>query len=111
MPSPRHPPGFYGAADTRRALNLSAAVGELKPIGDLPTGVARETFGQQSEEVDFRPSLLTAALLLALHRPADRLRAARRCCGCAPARCAARHRCWLGVVLARRRRRGPTTPS
>ena len=43
MPSPRHPPGFYGAADARRALNLSAAVTELKPIGDLPAGVARAT--------------------------------------------------------------------
>src|SRR6185436_13113456 len=66
MPSPRHPPGFYGAADAKRALNLSAAVGELKPIGDLPEGVARETFGHKSEEVDFRPPLLTAAFLLAL---------------------------------------------
>jgi hypothetical protein len=66
MPSPRHPPGFYGAADTKRALNLSAAVGELKPIGDLPEGMARETFGHKSEEVDFRPPLLTAAFLLAL---------------------------------------------
>jgi hypothetical protein len=66
MPSPRHPPGFYGAADTRRALNLSAAIGELKPIGDLPESVARETFGQKSEEIDFRPPLLTAGFLLAL---------------------------------------------
>src|SRR6185295_11754981 len=66
MPSPRHPPGFYGAADTKRALNLSAAIGELKPIGDLPEGMARETFGQKSEEMDFRPPLLTAAFLLAL---------------------------------------------
>ena len=66
MPSPRHPPGFYGVADTRRALNLSAAITELKPIGDLPEGVARETFGHKSAEVDFRPPLLTAAFLLAL---------------------------------------------
>jgi hypothetical protein len=64
-PSPRHPPGFYGTADTRRALNLSSAVTELNPIGDLPAGVARETFAK-SAEVDIRPPLLTAAFLLVL---------------------------------------------
>jgi hypothetical protein len=65
MPSPRHPPGFYGGADARRALNLSSAIAELKPIGDLPAGVARETFAN-SNELDFRPPLLTTAFLLAL---------------------------------------------
>src|SRR5882762_10300126 len=53
MPSPRHPPGFYGAADSRRALNLSSAIGELKPIGELPDAVTRETFAK-SAEVDIR---------------------------------------------------------
>ncbi|HEV8680397.1 MAG TPA: DUF4159 domain-containing protein, partial [Stellaceae bacterium] len=66
MPSPRHPPGFYGTADARRALNLSAAIRELKPIGELPAAAARETFERKSSEVDFRPPLLTAAFLLAL---------------------------------------------
>lgn len=66
MPSPRHPPGFYGAADSRRALNLSGAVTELKPIGALPDGVARETFERSGAEVDLRPPLLTAAFLLLL---------------------------------------------
>jgi uncharacterized protein DUF4159/aerotolerance regulator-like protein len=65
MPSPRHPPGFYGSSDARRALNLSAAIPELKPIGDLPAGVAREGFAK-SAEIDIRPPLLTAAFLLAL---------------------------------------------
>ena len=37
-PSPRHPPGFYGTADMRRALNLSTGIGALKPIADLPAG-------------------------------------------------------------------------
>ena len=64
-PSPRHPPGFYGAADSRRALNLSDGVTELKPIGELPEGVARESFAK-SAEVDIRPPLLVAALVLAL---------------------------------------------
>ncbi len=64
-PSPRHPPGFYGVADMRRALNLSAGVGELKPIAELPPGVAREMF-TRGGETDIRPPLLVAALLLAL---------------------------------------------
>lgn len=64
-PSPRHPPGFYGTADMRRALNLSTGIGPLKPIGELPSGVARESFAA-SPETDLRPPLLVAALLLAL---------------------------------------------
>jgi hypothetical protein len=66
MPSPRHPPGFYGTADARRALNLSAAITGLKPIGELPAGIVHETFGRKSAEIDIRPQLLTAAFLLAL---------------------------------------------
>jgi hypothetical protein len=62
--SPIHPPGFYGKADARRALNLSAAA-RLQPIEDLPAGTRREMFGK-SREIDLRPLLLTAALLLAL---------------------------------------------
>jgi hypothetical protein len=66
MPSPHHPPGFYGKTDARRALNLSPAVSELKPISDLPAGVVRETFAQKRTEVDFRPALLAATLALLL---------------------------------------------
>jgi hypothetical protein len=62
--SPAHPPGFYGKADARRALNLSAAAGALQPIERLPAGTRREPFGK-SREIDLRPPLLTAALLLA----------------------------------------------
>ncbi len=65
VPSPSHPPGFYGTTDARRALNLSPGVGGLKPIADLPTGIAREGFTTNAE-FDIRPSLLVAALLLAL---------------------------------------------
>ncbi|HEV2335462.1 MAG TPA: DUF4159 domain-containing protein [Stellaceae bacterium] len=64
-PSPRHPPGFYGTADSRTALNLSTTVGALQPIGRLPAGVARDTFAK-SAEVDVRAPLLVAAFLLAL---------------------------------------------
>ena len=63
--SPRHPPGFYGTPDARRALNLSSGIGELKPIGALPRGVAREPFARRVE-TDIRPPLLVAALILAL---------------------------------------------
>ncbi|MGH7061447.1 MAG: DUF4159 domain-containing protein, partial [Stellaceae bacterium] len=63
--SPAHPPGFYGTADARHALNLSAGVAGLKPIEGLPAGTAAASFGH-SQEVDLRPPLLTAALLLAL---------------------------------------------
>src|SRR6202040_4244450 len=63
--SPRHPPGFYGTADARRALNLSAGISELKPIENLPLDIRRETFATGGE-IDLRPPLLTVALLLAL---------------------------------------------
>ncbi len=63
--SPAHPPGFYGTADARRALNLAAGGAGLKPIEDLPAGTVKASFGH-SQEVDLRPPLLTAALLLAL---------------------------------------------
>jgi len=63
--SPRHPPGFYGTADARRALNLGSGIGELKPIASLPRGVVREPFARKVE-LDIRPPLLAAALTLAL---------------------------------------------
>src|SRR5439155_24298184 len=53
------------AADSRRALTLSTAIAEVAPIGDLPPGIERENFAR-SAEVDIRPPLLVAALLLAL---------------------------------------------
>jgi hypothetical protein len=63
--SPRHPPGFYGNADSRRALNLSSGIDALQPIGELPGGVAREPL-THTAETDIRPPLLVAALILAL---------------------------------------------
>ena len=63
--SPQHPPGFYGTADARRALNLSAGITELRPIEGLPTETMRENFAT-GREVDLRPPLLTVALLIAL---------------------------------------------
>jgi Domain of unknown function (DUF4159)/Aerotolerance regulator N-terminal len=63
--SPQHPPGFYGTQDSRRALNLSSGIGELKAISGLPGDARRETFAR-GRETDLRAPLLTAALLLAL---------------------------------------------
>ncbi|MGH7125151.1 MAG: DUF4159 domain-containing protein, partial [Stellaceae bacterium] len=62
---PRHPPGFYGTADTRRALNLASAVPDLAAITQLPPGVATQAY-ERAKEVDFRPWLLGTALGLAL---------------------------------------------
>ena len=63
--SPSHPPGFYGTPDARRALNLAGAVKRFAAIGELPGEVARESYAR-SNEVDFRPGLLGAALALGL---------------------------------------------
>jgi hypothetical protein len=65
MASPQHPPGFYGIQDSRSALNLSGGIKELKPIAGLPSDARQETFAR-GHEIDLRPPLLTAALLLAL---------------------------------------------
>ncbi|WP_119459188.1 DUF4159 domain-containing protein [Rhodospirillaceae bacterium SYSU D60014] len=62
---PRHPPGFYGQDMARRALNLSAGISEIRPIGRLPAGVSPSPFAE-SQEVDLKPWLLAAGLLLLL---------------------------------------------
>jgi hypothetical protein len=63
--SSAHPPGYYGPKGSRRALNLSAGLAPIKPIGPLPSGVSQAYYGKAAER-DFRPGLLTAALILAL---------------------------------------------
>ncbi len=65
LASSRHPPGFYGNADSRRALNLAPAVRNFTPLPDLP-GVARETYARFSAELDLRPPLLALAFALLL---------------------------------------------
>jgi hypothetical protein len=62
---PRHPPGYYGKATARRALNLGAALPRLAPIGALPVGTSSERFAG-SESLDLKPWLLGAALALLL---------------------------------------------
>ena len=62
---PRHPPGYYGREDDRRALNLSQNWQALAPMGPLSVP-ARVMDYQQTKELDLKPWLLLAALILAL---------------------------------------------
>jgi hypothetical protein len=63
--SPAHPPGFYGTPDARRALNLAGAVKRFTALSELPADAERQSYAR-SNEVDFRPGLLGAALALGL---------------------------------------------
>jgi hypothetical protein len=65
LASPRHPPGFYGTEDARRALNLAPVVKRFATLGELPPGAVQEGY-VKTQEVDFRPWLLGAALALGL---------------------------------------------
>ncbi|MFO1061518.1 MAG: DUF4159 domain-containing protein [Dongiaceae bacterium] len=62
---PRHPPGYYGRDNARRALNLGGRVTELAPLGALPAGAAERGFATAGE-LDLKPWLLGAAFLLLL---------------------------------------------
>jgi len=62
---PKHPPGYYGTDRTRIALNLSSRVSALAPLGPLPSGVGRFSYGAVAER-DLRPWLWGLALMLAL---------------------------------------------
>jgi hypothetical protein len=62
---PRHPPGYYGAAGARRALNLGPLVQDSAAMADLPAGVSVENYGRAPERA-LMPWLLTAALVLLL---------------------------------------------
>jgi hypothetical protein len=57
-----HPPGYYGAESTPRALNVVGPKTELKPIPRL-SAVERRTFEGETAQ-PLKPSLLTAALAL-----------------------------------------------
>jgi hypothetical protein len=62
---PNQPPGYYGNQSSRRALNLSIAPEQLVPQNAPPRGVASREY-TSGEEIDFRPFLLSAALILFL---------------------------------------------
>ena len=61
---PEHPPGYYGTTQARHALNLSDDLSDPVALGALPSGVVEATYGE-AREVDIKPWLLVAALILA----------------------------------------------
>jgi hypothetical protein len=63
--SPRHPPGWYGGENARRALNLSANLAAYAPIAAIPAE-ARAGAYAAGREIDMKPWLLLVGLLLLL---------------------------------------------
>ncbi|HVJ44127.1 MAG TPA: DUF4159 domain-containing protein [Dongiaceae bacterium] len=55
---PRHPPGFYGPPNGRRALNLTATMTGIVPLQSATEPLRHQTI------LDLKPSLLLAAALL-----------------------------------------------
>jgi hypothetical protein len=62
--SPRHPPGWYGTAAARVAVNLSADVTELRPLARLPSGATAAALAG-ARTVDLKPWLWLAAIAMA----------------------------------------------
>ena len=62
---PKHPPGFYGAKSTRRALNLSPTIKTFAALGALPSWVRKDDY-QSISEIDLRPLLFSLAMALLL---------------------------------------------
>ena len=62
---PRHPPGFYGQEDARRALNITASLTELRPVARWPDGATQSQMGQ-GRASDLMPWLLVVAIALGL---------------------------------------------
>lgn len=62
---PKHPPGFYGAKSSRRALNLSSTIEKHEALGELP-GWVREDVYKTVSEIDLRPLFYSFALALFL---------------------------------------------
>lgn len=63
-PDPQHPPGYYGEADARRALNLTQTVTDIDPLEGLPDALDKQAY-KASGEVSLAPWFLGAVLLLA----------------------------------------------
>lgn len=60
---PRHPPGYYGENNLRRAVNLSPTLPPLKPL-DLPAGAVPVDLGLPDHAIDLTPLCLGLALFL-----------------------------------------------
>ncbi|HEX4507223.1 MAG TPA: DUF4159 domain-containing protein [Alphaproteobacteria bacterium] len=63
-PEPQHPPGYYGEADSRRALNLTQTVTTITPLGQMPVRIQSQEYAAPGE-VSLAPWFLAAVLLLA----------------------------------------------
>jgi len=62
---PRHPPGYYGEEEARRALNLGQGLADPLPLPTLEGAVTADSYGT-AHETDLRPWLLLLALILAV---------------------------------------------
>jgi hypothetical protein len=62
---PRHPPGYYGEAGRRHALNLAPLVRETTAIGELPPEATIADYSRGAE-LPLKPWLLFAAFVLLL---------------------------------------------
>ncbi|WP_448191438.1 DUF4159 domain-containing protein [Azospirillum sp. sgz301742] len=62
---PRHPPGFYGTEEARRALNLTAGLTRIEPFGAMPLGVGVGSYAERGE-VALKPALLAVAMALTI---------------------------------------------
>ncbi|GAB0117399.1 DUF4159 domain-containing protein [Acidisoma sp. 7E03] len=63
LPSPKTPPGFYGAGGDRRAFNLGGALPDLAAAPTVP-GASQGTLGGGRNERALGPALTAAGLLL-----------------------------------------------
>lgn len=63
VPSPEHPPGYYGDAGERRALNLADGIADLRPAAGLPGAVEQRTYVAEGEQ-PIGPWLFAFALIL-----------------------------------------------
>jgi hypothetical protein len=61
--SPRHPPGFYGPENGRRALNLGTAAPKLE-LAPTVNGATLEPLGETPREKELGPPLLASAVML-----------------------------------------------
>jgi hypothetical protein len=63
VPSPLHPPGFYGPERDRHAFNLGASAIALEPMGPVP-GAAQFTLAATPRERKLGPDFVGLALLM-----------------------------------------------
>jgi hypothetical protein len=66
IPGPGRPPGYYGEADARRAVNLSWSLPPPTAVEALSVSATVQTYSTQATEIDLRPWLWGLALILAL---------------------------------------------